>query len=1638
MPANLQKLKKENAELRINLQEAQESLKALRNGEIVASVKSLKEREQIHSLENLASYPKFNPNPVLEINSFLEITLYNEAVKKILNELRLKDARVFLPGDINDIIKILGPENNGPIKREVKIGNRYIEESIQYMPDYKTLCLYGRDITEYKNAEIKSKKSEASLIEAQHLAKIGNWRWNLKSGETIWSEELYNITGRDKTLKPPSGEELLRLYPPESLNIRNENVKKSIELGVTTSFEVEYIRFDNKKHGWLLTIIKVEKNESGELSGLFGTAQDITERKEAEIKANEAFRLYRVIFENSEDGLLLTAPDGRIFDSNPAATRILGFSREEIISKGREGVVDISDPKYKTYLEDRLKYGHKSGELTLLKKDGTKIPADVTSRIFYNEKGEAFTSMTIRDISDRKKAEEKIKESEANLNDAQHLAKIGSSIYDFETGEITWSDELYEMLGRDKNSGPTKIEENEELFTPESLAIRDEALRSSLDSGETATYECEIIRFDNKKRIWVSARIKTEKDDSGKVKRILGTIQDITEQKKAGEIAKAERKRLFDVLETLPSYVALLTPDYHVPFANKYFRENFGESNGKRCYDFLFHRTEPCEICETFRVLKTMSPHSWEWTGPNAKTYDVYDFPFKDTDGSTLIMEMGIDITERKKADEEYRKLNSELEERVKHRTFEVEKINKDLQASRLAALNLMEDAVNSQKQIKKLYEELIHSSELRLLALRAGQLGTFDYNFQTGEIIFDEQAKKFYDYSDDEYLDITKVTEWIYSNDRERVNKEIKDAFELEANGEFGSEYRIIWKDDTLHWIYAKGQVHYIGKGQDRHGDRMIGVLQDITGRKNMEEELKKSRENLEIKVQERTVELKKITNELYRINRALRTITACNQAQIHSTTENELLKEICRVIVEEGGYRLAWVGYAENDEKKSVLPVGSAGFEKGYLEKAHISWADNEYGNGPTGTAIRAGKISICRNMLTDPNFEPWRKEAIKRGYASSIVLPLTIDGVAFGAISIYAVEPEAFDVEEEKLLSELAEDLSYSVKAIRNDIERKSAEQKLQKALTNWTETFGAIGDRICLLDKEGTVIQCNKSMIDMLSVSEQNILGTKCHKLMHGTNCFIENCPFAKMMKSRKRESNELKIGENYFIVSADPIFDKKGDIQGAVHILSDITKRKEAEEKVRSASLYTRSLIESSLDPLVTINSEGKITDVNKSTENITGILRDSLIGTDFSDYFTEPEKAREGYKKVLSDGFVRDYPLTVRHTSEKTTDVLYNATVFKNETGELVGIFAAARDITQMKEAEKKIKESEAELIEAQHIGHIGSWSWDKGTNEIILSDEVFRIFNLDPKKPAPTLNEHLSFYTPESSDLITKTINKSIESGEPFQNDLELANTGEQKRWVTIRGNVISDLNGNISGLRGTIQDITERKQAEEQLRELGHNLQNIREEERSTLSRELHDNFGQSLTGLKMGISSLEKRLLRQDELSGNSDIFEKIKGMKSIIDGLAMLTSRMSMELRPNVLDMLGLKPAIDWLVEDFKRKSGIGCVLNSAIETIDIIPAHSTEIFRIIQEIFTNVIRHSEANLVNVSIFEKDNSYTIEIKDNGKGIKQEDISSPYSFGLMGMRERALLFNGKINITGTAGSGTRILINILKNKK
>ncbi|MBE9206923.1 response regulator [Nostoc sp. LEGE 06077] len=192
-----------------------------------------------------------------------------------------------------------------------------------------------------------------------------------------------------------------------------------------------------------------------------------------------------------------------------------------------------------------------------------------------------------------------------------------------------------------------------------------------------------------------------------------------------------------------------------------------------------------------------------------------------------------------------------------------------------------------------------------------------------------------------------------------------------------------------------------------------------------------------------------RQVETEIRRINRTLQTLSNCNQIIVRTQDESELLQKICQIIVEVGGYRLAWVGVAEDDEEKNIRPVAQAGYDEGYLQTLQLTWSDTVRGQGPTGTAIRTGKTCIIQNILTDPKYDVWRCQAQERGYAAAIALPLKIQAQAFGALNIYAAEANAFDDDEVQLLKKLAEDLTIGIFALRNQRDRASAQAALQQS-------------------------------------------------------------------------------------------------------------------------------------------------------------------------------------------------------------------------------------------------------------------------------------------------------------------------------------------------------------------------------------------------------------------------------------------------------------------------------------------------------------------------------------------------------------------------------------------------------------
>jgi PAS domain S-box-containing protein len=229
--------------------------------------------------------------------------------------------------------------------------------------------------------------------------------------------------------------------------------------------------------------------------------------------------------------------------------------------------------------------------------------------------------------------------------------------------------------------------------------------------------------------------------------------------------------------------------------------------------------------------------------------------------------------------------------------------------------------------------------------------------------------------------------------------------------------------------------------------------------------------------------------------------------------------------------------------------------------------------------------------------------------------------------------------------------------------------------------------------------------------------------------------------------------------------------------------------------------------------------------------------------------------------------------------------------------------------------------------------------------------------------------------------------------------------------------------------------RDITERKQAEEerqrsleQLRALAGRLQIVREEERKRLAREIHDQLGQALTAIKIDLSSL-----LHDLPAGENQPSKRAASILQLVDESIRTVRRIATELRPGMLDDLGLVATIEWAGEDFQARTGTTCRLDLPPDDIAIDPERATAIFRIFQETLTNVARHAEASEVSVRLAKEDSDVTLEVHDDGKGIPEDKLANGESLGILGMRERAMLLGGEITISGPPGNGTTVKVRI-----
>jgi len=358
-------------------------------------------------------------------------------------------------------------------------------------------------------------------------------------------------------------------------------------------------------------------------------------------------------------------------------------------------------------------------------------------------------------------------------------------------------------------------------------------------------------------------------------------------------------------------------------------------------------------------------------------------------------------------------------------------------------------------------------------------------------------------------------------------INNGVEDCVEVRAFRRGGPEFL---------WYLLRGKRVIID-----HKPFVIGLGTDITGRKKSE-------------------------NELQRLNRTLLALGKCNECVLHARSEVELLHNVCDIIVEIGGYRMVWVGYAEQDKEKSVSPVAQAGFDEGYREKLKVSWADVDRGRGPSGTAIRTGQPSLVRDVLNNPQFEPWRIDAITRGYASVQGLPMKAGNKVFGAVTVYSTCPDAFDAMETELLKTLTDNLAYGISTLRESDARRMAEKNLLQSEKRYRNLFQNHHSVMIITDPEdGQIVDANPAAAMFYGWS----IETLCRMHIQDINTLTPEQVRAAMEQSRSGKKNHFSFRHRRANGSVRDVevFSDKVDIAGKdflYSIIHDVTEQKRYE------------------------------------------------------------------------------------------------------------------------------------------------------------------------------------------------------------------------------------------------------------------------------------------------------------------------------------------------------------------------------------------------------------------------------------------------------------------------------------------
>jgi hypothetical protein len=805
-----------------------------------------------------------------------------------------------------------------------------------------------------------------------------------------------------------------------------------------------------------------------EIAAMGRLLSDSSDRRDkAELERRGSEKLFRAIFEHAATGIALLAPDGRWLLANQKLCDIVAYPRNELLAKTFQDITHPDDlPADLAYLRQILagEIDAFSKEKRYLRKDGSSVWINASVALVRRPDGSPdYVIALIEDIQRRKTSEAALLASEASLKEAQRLAGLGSWSWDLRTGQHAWSEGIYRIYGRDLDLPPAAYPEVLTYFTPDSWALLQSAVETGRTQGTPSACDVEVVRADGTLR-WVTVQTEATRDAAGTVVALHGTVQDITERKLAADELTQHRQHLEQLVtsRTADLTTALADSTASRQRLQLEIQEHKGTEVRLQRAQLTLNQAERIAQLGAWSIelhdLENFNQNPSVWS---AEMYRLLDYTPADVplptpeiffvrihpDDREPLLAMALKALAEKRAWHiEYRLVNADGSERLVLETGDIAFNESGMPRSMHGAVK----DITAQRHV----ENQLRDSDARLrLALEGANAGTYELNIETGESIWMDDIWSLFGLPMNSGAACYETWQQaVHPDDRERIELLIGAAIDQCA------DYEIEWRvnlppGEAPRWLLDRARPV-----QDKEG-RLVGyrgVVIDISKRKQAELTLNLYRDHLEERVAERTAELTDAEAEQRRLNRALRLLSDCNITLVRAKDERQLLDDLCRLIVESGGYLMGWVGMAEQDAAKTVRPVAQSGYEEGYLDNIRVSWdAEQDIGRGPIGAAIRTGSTQVNQNHQYNPQMAPWRKAALKRGYRSSVALPLIIENQVLGALSLYSEKVAAFGVQEEQLLEELASNLAYGLKSLRARSELENYQQQLEELVVQRTQ-------------------------------------------------------------------------------------------------------------------------------------------------------------------------------------------------------------------------------------------------------------------------------------------------------------------------------------------------------------------------------------------------------------------------------------------------------------------------------------------------------------------------------------------------------------------------------------------------------